>query len=883
MGRLVVVTGGAGFVGTNLIRRLLAAGDRVISLDNYFSGSKDNHLEGAEYREGHTKDIERHIPETPDLVYHLGEYSRVEQSILEPEVVHDLNTEGTKGVIEFWKKRKMKLVYAGSSTKFAEEGFAKDTVPYVKTKAENTELVKKVGEAESLPYAITYFYNVYGPGERAGLYGTVIEAFRQMYVSGAPLAVTAPGTQVRNFTHVDDIIDGLLLVGEKGQGDEYGLGAGQSYSILEVAKMFGTETVMLPERAASRMSSKLDDAKSRGLGWTPSRTLVGYIEEFLATHTRGTSREKRVLVFSTTFYPIGPAEDALIELMRKMPDVTFDIITTKFSKEGMAYQSPVANAIVHRVGVGHQIDKFLLPFLGYGKALELRKKHSYLFAWSIMASYAALAALFLKNSARIPLLITLADQRLARLSFIHRVLFRSLLTQADQVYGMNASHEAHAASLAKRALSRGSLGEGDAFANQLRYAYAERLLAEQKEIQKKVLIFSLNYYPRFIGGAEVAIKEITDRIPNIEFHVLTLRFDSELPREEKIGNVLVHRIGFATPYPSIGDLGKYPLKLNKYWYQVAAAWKAAELHRKYRYDGIWAMMAHSCGIPAGVFKKKYPEVKYLLTLQEGDPPETIERLMRPVAGLFKQGFTRADALQPISTFLYAWGKRMGFGGHAEVIPNAVDTERFSKTFSLGELSEEKEMLGKKEEEIFLVTTSRLVHKNAVDDVIRALPLLPENVSFLIYGIGPDEEKLRTLAKEQGVESRARFMGEIGHGAMPRMLAACDIFIRPSRSEGMGNSFVEAMAAGLPVIATQEGGIADFLFDKKRNPDKETTGWAVDKDSPEQIATAVKDILAHPEEVKRVVATAKAMVKEKYNWDLIAKEMRALFGHLLGEG
>ena len=119
--------------------------------------------------------------------------------------------------------------------------------------------------------------------------------------------------------------------------------------------------------------------------------------------------------------------------------------------------------------------------------------------------------------------------------------------------------------------------------------------------------------------------------------------------------------------------------------------------------------------------------------------------------------------------------------------------------------------------------------------------------------------------------------------MPLALKACDIFIRPSRSEGMGNSFIEAMAAELPVIATQEGGIADFLYDAKRNPDKETTGWAVDKDSPEQIAAAVRDILAHPEQAARVKATAKAMALEKYDWGLVAGLMKTVFDRVLSKG
>lgn len=398
---------------------------------------------------------------------------------------------------------------------------------------------------------------------------------------------------------------------------------------------------------------------------------------------------------------------------------------------------------------------------------------------------------------------------------------------------------------------------------------------------KKILIFDLQYYP-FVGGAEVAIKEITDRIPRneIEFHLVTAHFDSTLAKTEQIGNVLVHRIGLARPRPEMADLKRFPLHLNKHLYQLLAAWRAAELHRKYHYDGIWAMMAHSSGIPAGIFKRFHPEVRYLLTLQEGDPPEHIERMMRPVWGLFRQGFTSADAMQPISNFLRAWGMRMGFVGEARVIPNAVDTKRFSVVHAPETVASMKETLGKKEDDAFIVTTSRLVHKNGIDDVIRALPLLPENVSFLIYGIGPDEEKLKALAKELGVERRARFMGQIGHTEMPLMLAACDIFTRPSRSEGMGNSFVEAMAAGLPVIATQEGGIADFLFDEKRNPDKETTGWAVDKDSPEQIAAAVKDIMENPEKVEQVTRTARELAFAKYDWSLIASDMRNLLTTLL---
>jgi len=397
---------------------------------------------------------------------------------------------------------------------------------------------------------------------------------------------------------------------------------------------------------------------------------------------------------------------------------------------------------------------------------------------------------------------------------------------------------------------------------------------------KKVLIFSMSYYPKFVGGAEVAIKEITDRVSDIEFHAVTLRFDSSLPKEEKIGNVIVHRIGFSIPNPSPEDLKKFPLHYMKHVYQMIAFWEAKKLHKKYKFDGIWAMMAHSTGIPAGLFKKKFSDVPYILTLQEGDPPEQIEGMMKKVWGLFKSSFVRADYLQAISTFLMDWGKRMGFSGESVLIPNAVNVKHFTEPVSDEEIKAVQKKIGKKEGETWLITTSRLVYKNAVDDVIRAFEFLDKNVHFLVLGTGPDEAMLKELAKVKGVEDRIHFYGFVDHAEIPAFYKACDIFIRPSRSEGMGNSFVEAMAAELPVIATQEGGIADFLFDAERNPEKETTGWAVDKDAPKQIADAVEDIMANKKKVGEVLATAKAMVIEKYDWDIIASQMKKLFDKAL---
>ncbi len=393
---------------------------------------------------------------------------------------------------------------------------------------------------------------------------------------------------------------------------------------------------------------------------------------------------------------------------------------------------------------------------------------------------------------------------------------------------------------------------------------------------KKILIFSLAYYPKYVGGAEVAIKEITDRISpeEFEFHMVTLRFDSTLPEVEKVGNVLVHRIGFAKQSPSPQELVRFPWYFIKVFYPPLAFFKAVSLYRKYCYDVFWAMMSYM-GFPILFFRMFYKKIPYLLTLQEGDPFSHVRdrRRIQIFGWFYRKAFRDAAAVQAISNYLAGYAREMGFKGEPVVIPNAVDTRYFSQEFPASEIVALKDSLEKRIGDVFMITTSRLVHKNAVDDVIRSLKLLPENIKFLVLGTGPDEEMLKNLAKTEGVEERVKFLGQVSHDDLPKYLKASDIFIRPSRSEGMGNSFVEAFAAGLPVIATQEGGIADFLFDPGQNPDKPSTGRAVDSDSPEQIAQAVKLHLDNPDKTREIVENARKLAFEKYDWDLIARDMK----------
>jgi len=278
--KVAVVTGGAGFIGSHLCERLVQEGYRVISLDNYATGTSDNHIDGAEYRTGHTKDIRKHIPETPDILFHLGEYARTEQSFTDVSLVLESNIIGTAAVLEFVRHTGCKLVYAGSSTKFADAGIGKDQSPYAWTKAANTNLVQRYGDWFAIEYAITYFYNVYGPRERSDVQtGTLISIFAERCKNSEPLLVREPGTQRRNFTHVLDIVDGLMMVGERGAGDEYGLGHPDSYSVLEVAELFGGVIEMTPGRPGNRMSSGVDVRRAElELGWKPTRDLPSYIE-----------------------------------------------------------------------------------------------------------------------------------------------------------------------------------------------------------------------------------------------------------------------------------------------------------------------------------------------------------------------------------------------------------------------------------------------------------------------------------------------------------------------------------------------------------------------------------------------------------------------------
>lgn len=374
----------------------------------------------------------------------------------------------------------------------------------------------------------------------------------------------------------------------------------------------------------------------------------------------------------------------------------------------------------------------------------------------------------------------------------------------------------------------------------------------------RILIFSTAYFP-LVGGAEVAVRELTDRISDCEFDLITARIQPGLPDKETIGRVRVYRVGSGRAF-------------DKFLMPWLAVKKAEALHAKHRYDATWSIMASYAGFAAERFKRRHPQVPMLLTLQEGDPPEVIARKTWFVKGWFRNIFKRADAMQVLSRFLMDWGRLQGFAGKvAEIVPNGVDIARFSITIDEEERNRIRETHGISKDAYVIVTASRLVVKNGVDLIIRALSALPEHVVLLIAGTGDLEKELKALADELHVTERVIFAGHVDHTHLPKLLAVSDVFCRPSRSEGMGNAFVEAMAVGIPVIGTRVGGIPDVIEDGQ-------SGLLISPESSEEVANAVSRVMKDAFLTTTLIEGGKKRAHQM-NWDDLAPRMDSLFKKL----
>ncbi len=378
---------------------------------------------------------------------------------------------------------------------------------------------------------------------------------------------------------------------------------------------------------------------------------------------------------------------------------------------------------------------------------------------------------------------------------------------------------------------------------------------------KRILIFSTAYFP-FVGGAEVAIKEITDRITDVEFDLITARFKKSLPKFERLGNVNVYRVGFGSPL------------LDKLLLPFLGAVKTLFLNRKNKYNTYWCVMvsfASGAAYLANIFSGQKTPI--ILTLQEGDSETHLTYRWFGLLNLsWKLALKYASEVTALSTYLAERAKRFGYKKEVKIIPNGVDVEKFSKNFSALEKLQARKNLNLNEDDTVIITSSRLVKKNGIEDVIEAMPMLNEKIKFVICGEGIELYNLKNLSNKLGVSERVIFAGNVSHAELPLFLKSSNVFIRPSLSEGFGISFIEAMAARVPVIATKVGGIPDFLEDG-------VTGLFCNVNDPQSIVNKVMEYAGNPELTEKITENAYIRIKQKYDWGLIFLQYKKVFESL----
>ena len=260
---IIIVTGGAGFVGTNLIKLLLKKTKyKIVSLDDYSSGTKLNHIRSPrlKYIKGKTVNISKLIRNNRRInsVFHFGEFARIYQSFVKMNECIDSNSVGSNAVFNFCLKNKIKLIYSATSASLGNKGNDKNLSPYAFSKAKNLELLENLKKWFNFKYEVVYFYNVYGPKQIcSGNMATVIGIFEDQFKKKKPLTVVKPGNQKRDFTHIDDIVNGCYLAWIKGRQNEYMLGTNKQHKIIEIAKMFNSKIKYLPPRLGERYASAM--------------------------------------------------------------------------------------------------------------------------------------------------------------------------------------------------------------------------------------------------------------------------------------------------------------------------------------------------------------------------------------------------------------------------------------------------------------------------------------------------------------------------------------------------------------------------------------------------------------------------------------------------
>tara|TARA_Y100000996_G_scaffold309953_1_gene246538 strand:- start:671 stop:1555 length:885 start_codon:yes stop_codon:yes gene_type:complete len=290
---IILITGGAGFIGSCLIKYLLKKNikEKIISIDNYSTGTTKNHTKSkkVKYIKGDNKNINTILykyKKNIKIIYHFGEFSRIYQSFKNYKKCLEFNLRSSFEVIEFAKINKIKIIYSATSSSLGNNGKDENLSPYSWSKSKNIELIKNYNKWFGLKYELVYFYNVYGPGQiKNNSMSAVIGIFETQYKRKEALTVVKPGTQRRDFTHINDIVRGCYLAWKKGKQTEYMLGTKKSYSVNQIAKMFKTKVKFIKSRPGERFgATMINNNAQKILGYKAKIDIKDYILDFIRTN-----------------------------------------------------------------------------------------------------------------------------------------------------------------------------------------------------------------------------------------------------------------------------------------------------------------------------------------------------------------------------------------------------------------------------------------------------------------------------------------------------------------------------------------------------------------------------------------------------------------------
>src|SRR3990167_10404406 len=376
--------------------------------------------------------------------------------------------------------------------------------------------------------------------------------------------------------------------------------------------------------------------------------------------------------------------------------------------------------------------------------------------------------------------------------------------------------------------------------------------------KSRILVFTTAYRP-MIGGSEIALEEMIRRLPDIFFDIVTPRHSKEYKPLEVGGNFCIHRVG-----PGFESA--------KIFFPVLGFIKARQLMKSNKYDAVHAYQASQGGGAAWLVKLFSPRLPFILTMQEGKKLDGQPFILNWLRGLI---IKRADVITVISNYLREYVNRTAKNKKIFLIPNGVDLNKFKVPDHKLQITL---LQGPNRQTI--ITVSRLVPKNRIGDLIKAFHILVSrfklhDARLMIIGDGKQREELFNLVSELGLKDSVEFAGSVPNDKIQEYLSSASIFVRPSLSEGLGIAFLEAMAAGLPIVATPVGGIPDFLKDPSTHSGQ-ATGLFCKVNDPEDIAEKINRILTDDDLRNRLILNGRKLVEEKYTWDKIADQFKNLY-------